>query len=289
MSDLDTAPAAETEIAESAPSISDIIAERHQPQPAHEPHREVGEARSDDAALAELAAKAPTAKPEPKPAATPAPAAQAEIDPATDPKAPKWYRDGLKEANRRAQEAEARLRTTAPAPVAPRAAPELPNPAEDPQGYHEAIERGFTNRMQRFELETNLRVSAHFARQQHGMEKFEDCKAWLSTKPDIEAWAIQQPDPWAAAFTQFTREQLAEEIGDDPNAWREKERQRLRDEILAEQQQERPSAAPPTAPTMQRSAPPAPASTARSAAPRDEGGRFTGPAPLNSAFRNKFT
>lgn len=289
MSELDTAPAAETDIAESPPSISDLLTERHKPQASHEAHREVGDEPADEA-LAALAAKAP--KPEPTAAApaAAAPAAPAEIDPATDPKAPKWYRDHMAKTNRELAALRAERAAPAPQPAPRPAAPpaELPNPATDPQGYHDAIQRRLSNEMQQFQLITTLNMSERFARQARGAEKFEECKAWLSTKPDIEAWAIQQPDPWAAAFTQYTREQLAEEIGDDPNAWRESERQRLRDEIRAEMQADQGGQpAPARQPPQMRAAPPAPASTARAAAPRDESGRFA-PAPLNGVFKNKF-
>jgi hypothetical protein len=296
MSKADTAPAAETENAEPA-SIADLVAERHQALPDHEAHKEVGEDPDDEPApaaagvarpAAPAAPAAPVAAAPAAPAATPAPAAP---DPVDDPKSPRWFREEM----RRQRDANARLSRELqqrndnpppqPRPAAPQA--ELPNPAEDPQGYHDAVSRDFNARMQRFELVQTLRLSERFAVQQHGTEKFEDCRAWLSTKPDIEAWALQQPDPWGAAFTQYTREQLAEEIGDDPNAWREKERQRLREEILAEQaERDQHIPARAQAPQM-RSAPPAAASTARSAAPRDDSGRFA-PAPLTSLTKNKF-
>jgi hypothetical protein len=297
MSKADTAPAAETENAEPA-SIADLVAERHQALPDHEAHKEVGEDPDDEPAPA----AAVVAKTAPAPVAPAAPAAAAPAAPAaTDfdalakdpkfqewmqPKLPKWARESIKEKNAELERARnAPMPAPQPRPAAPQA--EMPNPAEDPQGYHDAVSRDFNARMQRFEMVQTLRLSERFAVQQHGTEKFEDCRAWLSTKPDIEAWALQQPDPWGAAFTQYTREQLAEEIGDDPNAWREKERQRLREEILAEQaERDQHIPARAQAPQM-RSAPPAPASTARSAAPRDDSGRFA-PAPLTSLTKNKF-
>lgn len=278
MSDVDAAPAAENDIAESAPLSEVLSGDRH------ERTREVGEG---DAPAAAAVAAAPVAEAPPA-AAAPAPAPV--VDPATDPKSPKWFREGLKEANRRALEAETaaeRLRNTpAPAPAAPRAATTLPNPAEDPQGYHEAVQAQYRRDMQEFQLRQTLTVSERFAKQQFGGETFEDCRAWLSTKPEIENMALQQPDPWGFAMSHYQRDKLAEEIGDDPAAYRK----RVEDEIRAEYEARHAAApaAPAPPPTMHRPAPPAPASTARSAAPRDGGGRFMGPTPIGQLSKNKF-
>lgn len=293
MSEVDAAPPAETDDGEFKP-IRDVLAERHKPQDTHEAHREVGD-EDEDGALAALAERAPpaAATPEPKPAPAPAaPAASAATDPVEDPKSPRWFRDEMKKLRAENQRLASTQGRADPAPTPRPAAPpaELPNPAEDPQGYHDAVQRGLHTQMQRFQLETKLNLSERFATQQHGAEAFEDCRAWLSTKPDIEAWAIQQPDPWAAAFTQYNRERLAEEIGEDPKAWQEKERQRIRDEVRAEMEAEGGQPAPARQPPQMRAVPPAPASTARAAAPRDPStGKFTGPAPLTGAFRHKFT
>jgi hypothetical protein len=292
----DTAPEAETEqTPEGATSLSEILGGRHERQAAHEPHREVGAAPpeddddEDDAPPA--AAAAPAAA---KPGAQPAPTAERPAtggaeDPASDPKAPKWYRDHMRKVNRELEEFRSGQRAPAAAPAARPAAPaqeprKLPNPAEDPDGYHQAVTGGFRAEMQQFRLETTLNFSERFARQSHGNEAFEETKAWLTTRPDLEDFFLTQPDPWGAAFSYFTREKLADEIGDDPAAWREKERQRIRDEILAEQsggQAREPAAQP-----QMRHAPPAAAATARSAAPRDPSGRFAGPQPLKT--RNRF-
>lgn len=274
----DTAPAAETEIAAPA-SISEIIAGRS--DALHDGHKEVG---AEPVAPEPAPAPAP---PAPVAAAKPEPAPDA--DPATDPKSPRWYREHMQKTNRELTELRARVAN--PAPVQPQPHPQptrapLPNPAEDPQGYHEAVTRGFTQQMQDFALQTTLSLSERFARQQHGGEAFEDCKAWLTTRPDLEAYFIQQPDPWMAAFQHYSRERLAEEIGDDPAAYRTRIEQEIRAKLEAEMAgREIPQPAP--APQM-RSAPPAPASTARSAAPRDPAGRFTGPAPIGSLSKHRF-
>jgi len=198
----------------------------------------------------------------PAEAAAPAPAKQEaapEVKPETKPEAeqPFWYRKRLKEIEQRAKQAEQRAQEL----EARQSAPILPDPRQDPVAHFETMRV-----MDRLERSEDRFVD------KHGEQEFDAVKEWLSTRPDIEAWAIQQRHPWGAAFQQYQREKLSAEIGDDPNAWREQERARLRAEILAEM----PSA--PMAP--QRPNIPQPASGQRSTAPRGGDGRFAGPTPL---------
>lgn len=278
MEDTQTPPAGEQEAAFTAPtSISDALS-FNSVEAAATTEPEVG-ATGDDAAIAAPVAVVAPAEAAPAPVTTSAPAAAA----GEEAKAPKWYRDHMAAVSREraAEKAEIeRLRAAQPAPTRQPEANQLPDPLEDPQAYAVALQGQFRNEFQAFQLQTTLQLSERFARQQHGSENFEECRAWLSTKPDIEAWAIQQPDPWTAAFTQYQRERLAEEIGDDPAAYKE----RLRQEFLAEQAAAAQTQQAPVAPTM-RAAPPPPSSTVRSAAPRDGTGRFTGPTPLNAVLR----
>lgn len=202
-----------------------------------------------------------------EPIAEAAPAVEAaapEVKPETKPEAeqPFWYRKRLKEIEQRAKAAEQRAQEL----EARTAQPQLPDPRQDPVSYFET--QRVIDRLERSE--------DRFV-DKHGEQHLESVKEWLTTRPDIEAWAIQQRHPWDAANQQYQREKLSAEIGDDPNAWREAERARLRAEILAEQ----PSA--PMAPSRPNL--PAPASGARSAAPRNGAGQFTGPTPLGDILQ----
>jgi hypothetical protein len=265
-------------------SLSDIIGrandDMHVPEAgaSHEQTPAPAPAAAETSAPpAPLAATAEPPTPAPAPQAAPA-------SPAGDePKSPKWYREHMAQVarDRAAEQRElAELRGRQPPPQTRQDI----DPLEDPQGFQQSVAQQF----QTFALQQTLTISERFARKEHGAELFEDAKAWLSTKPDIEAWAINQPDPWAAAITHFQREQLAEEIGNDPNAWREAEKARIRAEIEAEMGRDtRHEPAPrPAMNTTTRAAPPPPSSTVRSAAPRDDNGRFAGPAPLKSILKN---
>jgi hypothetical protein len=208
----DETPAQEAETS-AAPSVSEIFSQRHQAMSAHEPHREVGAAPSDEEEVAPAAAEA-------------------------------------------------------------RAADQF---------------RSFASE---FQLGHKLNYSADRLIERHGEDTLDEVREWLISKagPDgsnpMESWAMAQRDPWSAAHQQMQRERLAEEIGSDPEAYKRK----LREEWEREQaeKQAEPAAEPAARTTMtpQRPPPPAPASQARSAQPRDDGGRFAGPAPLK--FKNRF-
>lgn len=288
---METTPAPAAESAETgATSVAEILSTRNA-----EPKTPAAEAAPQTAEAPP--APEPSAQPAPKAETPPAPAAAASPEPTPDPskQGPKWYRDHMAKVNREAaalrQENE-RLRTSAPQPQRQQheqRGPAIPDPIEDPQGYHEAITGHFNRQLADFQLQTTLTLSERFARSQHGNETFEETRAWLTTRPDLEDYFTRQPDPWGAAISHFTRERLAEEIGDDPSAYRAKIEAEIRAKVEAEFQ-ERQGASGMTAQTQQqqhRAAPPAPASTARSAAPRDPSGRFTGPAPLGDIFAGR--
>jgi hypothetical protein len=210
------------------------------------------EPESVESILADATAEQP-------PAQAPA-VAQAQPDPAApeakpEAEQPFWYRKRLKEIEQRAKAAERRAEEL----EQQRQAPQMPDPQQDPRAYFET---------QRVIM--RLESSEDRFTDKHGEAEFEAVKDWLTTRPDIEAWAIQQRHPWGAAHQQYQREKFAAEIGDDPNAWREQERARLREEIQAEFTASAPMA-PPRIPT--------PASGQRSVASRG-GPAFAGPAPL---------
>lgn len=183
---------------------------------------------------------------------------------------PKWYREGIERANReaadarrKAEELERRLQQGQPQ------APQYIDPISDPQAFQANV----FEQMQRAQLAQRVEFSEMRAADKHGNDAVEETRAWLTTRPDIEQWAMGQRDPWNAAIAEFKKVKLAEEIGDDPNAWRESERERLKQELLAEMQYD-------PQPTMRpRPNIPAPASASRSASPK--GQNFTGPTPLS--------
>lgn len=261
----DTVPAAETDNAElSTTSVSDALGgERHQGT------RQVG--LDDDAPAAAAAA----------PETPAAPVAEMAPDPATKPVAeqPFWYRKEIEKERKARQAAERALEQTHRQQPPQR----QPTVDDDPERPLTRAELVMFNDRQR--LIDRLERSEEGFIDKLGEEVFEQTREWLATRPDIEEWALKQRNPWKAAHSQFQKEKLASEIGEDPSAWREAERARIRQELLAEMETERAPA--PTAAPQMRPAPPVAASTARAAAPRDNSGRFTGPAPLGATFKHK--
>lgn len=188
---------------------------------------------------------APEAKPEAKPEA----------------EQPFWYRKQIEKERKERQRLERELEQ------ARQAVPQhqLPDVRQDPVAHFETMR--ILDRLERSE--------DRFI-DKHGESEFDAVKEWLSTRKDIEDWAVQQRHPWGAAFQQYQREKLSAEIGDDPNAWREAERNRLRAEIQAEFQATAPMAQPRI---------PAPASGQRSVAPSRTAPAYAGPTPIGDILK----
>jgi hypothetical protein len=105
----------------------------------------------------------------------------------------------------------------------------LPDMFEQPEQYTQAIQAMMAQR------ESNLiaEMSERFARSQHTDEvvdaAFESAKA---------AGVVDQfrgkKDPWGELVKWHKQHQVMTEIGSDPDAWRAQERDRMRQELMAE-------------------------------------------------------
>jgi hypothetical protein len=198
-------------------------------------------------------------------------------------KEPFWYRQEMRKEKHRREALEReneQLRVAVSQPQYLADEPDLPDPNEDPYGYAAALQWEVQAQLQSLAFQQNLAISERFARQQHGDDQFNEANDWLHTRPDVVEWAQGQSDPWGAAIAVYAREKLAAEIGDSPEQWRERERERLRAEILADAQSGH------AGDITQRPLIPGPGSQARSAAPR--AGAWTGPTPLAGALKNSF-
>lgn len=250
------------------------------PAPAPEPAPEPAPAGDGTTPQPEPAAAAP-------PAAELAPAANPQPDgdqPA--PNEPFWYRRTIKGKDQRIKELERQL-AERPGAQAPQPEPQAGEP-----GYLDPVVR---QHLDQIATTNRLDVSERFSRLQHGA-MVDEALDWVEQRPDIAQWAMNQSDPYEALVGHYKREKLASEIGDDPEAWRQRERDRLREELRAElagQPQNRlqpapnnPSPTPNPAPPAPRM--PAPASLETSAPPKGEAAVWSGPTPLAAATKNSF-
>lgn len=216
---------------------------------------------NDQSSSAAVEQQAP--QPEAPKAAEPAPEpAQAAETPKDEDKGPFWYRKAVEKERKARQELERKLQELQ------QREPQAQGPQfSDPVQYLE-----YTRTIDRLERSEDRFID------KHGEDTFEEVRAWLSTRPDIEQWAQQQRHPWGAAHEQYQREKLSAEIGNDPNAWREKETARIREQLLKEMGGAQVPMAQPRAPI------PAPASGQRSVGSRS-GPEWSGPRPIGSILK----
>lgn len=150
----------------------------------------------------------------------------------------------------------------------------IPNPAEDPAGYHAAIREEFL--VQRVDLSEEL-VRSQFSDVD---EKFETFKRHAANNPALVQQVLADRSPWLRMYREAEKMAAMDEIGSDPKAYRE----RLRAEILAEMKAERPSDPPKSSPPTSL---PSSLASVRSAGSRTESVGYTGPTPLSEIVRFK--
>jgi hypothetical protein len=148
-----------------------------------------------------------------------------------------------------------------PAPVAAEPRPEIvvPNPVEDPQGYH-----AYTQQMI-FNERLNLSEAMIRDKYEDVDEKLAVFKKAAEANPALRAELSRQPHPYAWMYSQAQRMQALAEVGDDPTAYRAKVEAEIRAKVEAEY-----AAGNGAAPVRQASAVVLPRSlaTAPSSAPR---------------------
>lgn len=209
---------------------------------------EADQPEPEDDAEPEIQAEAPGDTPAAPPAATPEEPKTVPISAILD------ERDKRQAAQREAEElrrwkAEREARDADAATQAQRQAP----PASP---YAQAMEAAA--------FEARRQVSQFYAEREFGPELVKEAFAFFE-RPENHAASqrfLNSPMPFVDAVEAYRRHKAAEEIGQDPEAWRQAERERIRAELAAEAQ-----AAAATAPvqTPPRPRPPVSLATAPSA------------------------
>lgn len=127
------------------------------------------------------------------------------------------------------------------AQAAPQPQP-IPNPAEDPQGYHRAIEERVLNE--------RLNISEMLARQAH--PDMDDALAIFQDEakksPALSQQIFAHQHPWEWVYQEAQRIKARREIGDDPAAYRAKLEAEIRAQLAAEQGSAKPAETPSTEP-----------------------------------------
>lgn len=105
----------------------------------------------------------------------------------------------------------------------------LPDMFEQPEAYTQAVMQMMAER------EANLvaEMSERFARTQHGSDAVDAAFEAAKAAGTIDQFRGKK-DPWGELVAWHKQHQVMSEIGNDPNAWREKERERMRQELIAE-------------------------------------------------------
>lgn len=146
----------------------------------------------------------------------------------------------------------------------------MPDPIDDPKAYARMME-------QRFEaasFQNKLQLSEAMARREHGNDVWEAANAWLAQNPQEAQRCAGELDPCGAAIRAHKRHLAMQEIGDDPQAYRERLEAEIRERLQAEMQTTTPEPK-----TM-----PANFASSRNAGAR-RGPDWAGPTPLEDALR----
>lgn len=138
----------------------------------------------------------------------------------------------------------------APQPAPQQQQPQIPNPATDPEGYHAFMQTQQAASMQN----TQLNMSEMMVRQTLGDEAVNEAFSVLNQHPQRDLLLSQfkqTSHPWGQMMSWYKQQKLVSEIGDDPEAYKQK----LKEELLAEMQQQ-PGQQPPSAPQNTPNLPP---------------------------------
>lgn len=89
-------------------------------------------------------------------------------------------------------------------------------------------------------MEQRLSQSHFLAEREFGKEEVAAAYAYFDQHPQLSSQLLNHPSPFHAAVEFVRRQRIADEVGADPEAWRAKEREKLRAELMAEIQPVQP-------------------------------------------------
>ena len=89
-----------------------------------------------------------------------------------------------------------------------------------------------------------LKQSRFMAEREFGKDTVDEAYKYFDEHPQESQALLNEPSPFHAAVEHYKRQKLLQEVGSDPEAWREKERERLKKELMSESAQKKPDAPP---------------------------------------------
>lgn len=89
-------------------------------------------------------------------------------------------------------------------------------------------------------MEQRLSQSRFMAEREFGKEEVAAAYAYFDQHPQLSHQLLSHPSPFHAAVEFVRRQKIADEVGSDPEAWRAREREKLRAELMAETPQPQP-------------------------------------------------
>lgn len=146
-------------------------------------------------------------------------------------------REKRQEAMRKAEEAERRLAAYEARLRQEQQAQRKPDFFDNP----EAVLQSHITRVK-------LEQSKFLAEKDFGADLVKEAYAYFDEHPEESQQLLNHPSPFHAAVEHYKRQKFLSEVK-DPDSWREQEKARIREELMAELQQtqpSRPNAPPPT-------------------------------------------
>lgn len=181
-------------------------------------------------------------------------------------------REKRQAAERRAEDAARRLQQIEQQVRAAQQQKPKPDWFEDPQAAAQYQQQFFEAQLQR----QALAQSRFMAEREFGQEAVAEVISYFDRRPELSAQFLSEPSPFHAAVDFYNRQKLLDDIGADPAAYRDRLREELRKELVAEMataQPSKPKAPPPSMAKAPSAGGPTPV---RVEAPPDLDGLFNG-------------
>lgn len=112
---------------------------------------------------------------------------------------------------------------------------------EDPETALKSVQQT----AQAIAINTKLETSRFLAERDHGKEEVAEAYAFFDANPHLSQQLLTSPSPFHEAVKVYQKHKALQEMGDDPAAYRARIEAEIRERVMAEMAQPRPTSAPP--------------------------------------------